>query len=64
MCTINYREEMAESMKFKRSLFCQGKGTRLNKTYPYGKQAQVQYINLEWMNEIGKKMWHKVYKEK
>ena len=55
---------MAESMKFKRSLFCQGKGTRLNKTYPYGKQAQVQYINLEWMNEIGKKMWHKVYKEK
>jgi hypothetical protein len=33
----------------------------LNKAYPYGKQAQVQYINLESMNEIGKIMWHKVY---
>ena len=28
---------------------------RLNKAYPYDKQAQIQYINLAWMNEIGKK---------
>jgi hypothetical protein len=36
----------------------------LNKAYPYGKQVQVQYLNLAWMNEIGiKRMWHKVYKE-
>jgi hypothetical protein len=27
----------------------------LNKAYPYDKQAQIQYINLAWMNEIGKK---------
>jgi hypothetical protein len=34
-----------------------GRENRLNKAYPwYGKQA--------WMNEIGKEMWHKVYKEK
>jgi hypothetical protein len=38
-----------------------GRENGLNKAYLYGKQAQVQYINLEWTNEIGKKMWHKAY---
>jgi hypothetical protein len=43
----------------KRSLSCQDERENgLNKAYPCGKQAQVQYINLAWMNEIGKKMWH------
>ena len=41
-----------------------GRENGLNKAYPYGKQAQVQCISLAWMNEIGKKMWHKVYKQK
>jgi hypothetical protein len=54
---------MAESMK---TLFVMSSGREngLNKAYPYGKQTQVQYLNLAWMNEIGKKMWHKAYKEK
>jgi len=41
-----------------------GRENGLNKACLYGKQTQVQYINLAWMNEIGKKMWHKVNKEK
>jgi hypothetical protein len=33
-----------------------GRENGLNKAYPYRKQAQVQYINLDGINEIGKKM--------
>jgi hypothetical protein len=45
---------MTESMK---TLFVMSRGREngLNKAYPNGKQTQVQYINLAWMNEIGKK---------
>ena len=55
-----HTEYMAESV----NMSCQDERENgLNKAYPYGKQAQVQCINLAWMNEIGKRMWHKVYKE-
>ena len=53
---------MTENMK---TLFVMSSGREngLNKAYPNGKQTQVQYINLAWMNEIGKRMWPKVYKD-
>jgi hypothetical protein len=63
MRTINYTQDMAESTNtlFVNNAMSTGRENGLNKAYLYGKQAQVQYINLEWTNEIGKKMWHKVY---
>jgi hypothetical protein len=63
MRTINYTQDMAESTNtlFVNNAMSTGRENGLNKAYLYGKQAQVQYINLEWTNEIGKKMWHKAY---
>ena len=57
---------MAESINtlFVNNVMSTGRENGLNKAYPDGKQTQVQYINLVWMNKIGKKMWHKVNKEK
>jgi len=45
MRTINYGQEMAESMN---TLFVisRRRENGVNKAYPYGKQTQVQYINL------------------
>jgi hypothetical protein len=59
---ITHRIHMAESI----NIVCHVKMKRkngLNKAYPYRNQAQVQYINLAWINEKGKRMWHKVYNE-
>jgi hypothetical protein len=53
---------MAESINIVCHVKMKGKNG-LNKAYPYRNQAQVQYINLAWINEKGKRMWHKVYKE-
>ena len=63
MRTINYTQDMAESTNtlFVNNAMSTGRENGLNKAYLYGKQAQVHYINLEWTNEIGKKMWHKAY---
>jgi hypothetical protein len=48
MRTINYRQEMAESMKtlFVNNVRSTGRENGLIKACPYGKQTQVQYINL------------------
>ncbi len=63
MRTMNYTKGcMAESINTVCHVKMKGKNG-LNKAYSYRNQAQVQYINLTWMNEIGKRMWHKVYKE-
>ena len=56
---LNYTQDT-----HKHSMSCQDERENgINKAFPYGKQAQVQYINLAWMNEICKRMWHNVYKE-
>jgi hypothetical protein len=34
----------------------------LSKANHCRKQSQVQCIDIAWMNEIGKQMWHKVCK--
>ena len=60
----NYTQD-THGGRYKHSFSCQDeRGNRLNKAYPYRNQAQVQYINLAWINEKGKRMWHKVYKVK
>jgi hypothetical protein len=58
MRTINYTQDIAESTitLFVNNVMSTGRENGLNKAYPYGKQGQVQYLNLESMNEIGKKM--------
>ena len=49
MRTINYTQDMAESTNtlFVNNAMSTGRENGLNKAYLYGKQAQVQYINLE-----------------
>ena len=62
-CALNYTQD-THGGKYKHSLSCQDERENgLNKDYPYRNQAHVQYIHLGWINENGKRMWHKVYEQ-